>query len=115
MYWDESLITSLTCSHAKHITVLKLHLIKLKALETICQHLTQLKELYISFNGGDINTQQNNVGVVKHLSRLKQLEVLELVDDGRHHCGINGCQSVYTSTTLTDAIRGEKTYLSFDK
>lgn len=106
MYWDEQLIQSMTCSPAKHVTTLKIHLIKLKSLQTICENMNQLKQFYCSFNGGDINTQQNNIGCVKHLAKLHNLEVLELIDDGRHHCGINGCCSVYTLSSLTDAVKG---------
>ncbi|CAG2164594.1 unnamed protein product [Oppiella nova] len=106
MYWDEQLVQSLMASSARHVTTLRIHLIKLKALRTVCEGMPQLKHFYCSFNGGDINTHENNVGCVRHLQRLHSLEVLELIDDGRHHCGINGCYSVYTLDALMEAMNG---------
>ncbi|CAG2103566.1 unnamed protein product [Medioppia subpectinata] len=107
MYWDEQLIQSLMTSAVRHtVTTLQIHLIKLKSLRAICDGMPQLREFYCSFNGGDINTHENNVGCVRHLHQLKNLEALELIDDGRHHCGINGCHSVYTLSTLMEAVNG---------
>ncbi len=106
MYWDELFVSSLISGNARNVTTLKIHLIKLKALRMICENMPQLKEFYCSFNGGDINTHENNVGCIKHIEKLHNLEVLEMIDDGRHHCGINGCCSVYTNNSLMQMING---------
>ncbi|CAG2100124.1 unnamed protein product [Medioppia subpectinata] len=98
-------IQSLMAGPARqHVLVLKIHLNELKHLSTICDQMPQLREFYCSFNGGDINNGVNNIGSVRHIQRLRNLEALELVDDCRIGC--SDCHSLYTLESLTVAISG---------
>lgn len=106
IYWDQQLVKSIVTSNARNISVLSIHLVKLKDLKDICDSMIQLKEFYLSFNGGDINSFERNIGCVRYISKLINLEILVIIDDGRHHCnGINGCHSLYTAPALSEIVQ----------